>query len=334
MPSTVYVGIVTYNSLPDLPPLLRALSAQTYSSLVITLLDNASTDGTREWLRTNANHLNWLLLRQNLGFGRGHNRILQLWNDHMQPTDFYLALNPDVIMQPDYIERLVAGLQATNAGWGTGKLIQTDTKRIYSAGHALYKDGYAFNIGYGLPDDSQLDEPREVFGAPAAAALYRKAMIDSIALDGAFFDPLMFMYGEDVDVDWRARLHGWQCRYVPDAVAYHRGSHASAKLRTEALANRYLSVMRNADRFDYYTYNLPRILLHCAFRLLVTPRLGAALIGKLSQYGSKVRAHPTEWRITPATMRQWFAWSSSQPTAQPHTLSQRLRSFFSRTPKR
>jgi GT2 family glycosyltransferase len=60
-----------------------------------------------------------------------------------------------------------------------------------------------------------------VFGATAAAALYRRAMIDDIALDGEFFDSDFFVYREDADVAWRAQLMGWKCLYAPYARGYH-----------------------------------------------------------------------------------------------------------------
>jgi len=60
-----------------------------------------------------------------------------------------------------------------------------------------------------------------VFGATAAAALYRRTMIDDIALDGEFFDADFFVYREDADVAWRAQLMGWKCLYAPYARGYH-----------------------------------------------------------------------------------------------------------------
>ena len=54
-----------------------------------------------------------------------------------------------------------------------------------------------------------------MFGATAAAALYRREMIDDISIDGEFFDPDFFVYREDADVAWRAQLLGWRCMYTP-----------------------------------------------------------------------------------------------------------------------
>jgi len=60
-----------------------------------------------------------------------------------------------------------------------------------------------------------------VFGATAAAALYRRAMIEEISIDGEFFDSDFFVYREDADVAWRAQLMGWKCLYAPHARGYH-----------------------------------------------------------------------------------------------------------------
>jgi len=60
-----------------------------------------------------------------------------------------------------------------------------------------------------------------VFGATAAAALYRRTMIEDISIQGEFFDPDFFVYREDADVAWRAQLMGWRCLYTPMARGYH-----------------------------------------------------------------------------------------------------------------
>lgn len=104
----VYVGIVSYNSRADLPNCLAGLAAQTYPDVSIWVLDNASEDGSADWLGEHAPHVKLIRSPQNLGFGRGHNQILAACR--LQPDDFYLALNPDVSLEPNYIAALVAGL--------------------------------------------------------------------------------------------------------------------------------------------------------------------------------------------------------------------------------
>lgn len=353
----VCVGIVTYNSADDLPACIHALRAQTLAPLAIVALDNASSDDTVAWLHTHAPEVIVTRSRVNLGYGRGHNRLIDLCDD-MHTYDYYLTLNPDVRLEPDYIAQLVAGMSAHDAGWGTGALRLTDadsdTDMLYSVGHGILRDGYAFNIGYGLPyrphplsssgrglplaspgQGAALPLPggasegiTAVFGAPGAAALYSRALIDDLRTDGAFFDPDLFLYYEDVDVDWRAQARGWRCVSVPGAVAWHRGSKPGGALRMQALANRYSVAVKNATRRELWLNHMPRLALHVVARLLLTPRQGITFVRHLR------RTLPRLWTkradLPHHPLHDWVRWSADQPTGQPRSLMQRWRSFRAR----
>ncbi|MBN1121097.1 MAG: glycosyltransferase family 2 protein, partial [Anaerolineae bacterium] len=301
---TIYVGIVTYNSLPDLPACIESLRGQ-QTNLSITILDNASTDGTPDWVAQYAPDCRLIRSEINCGYGVGHNRILETLA--LAPGDFYLALNPDVVLTPTYITTLAAALQDQQADWGTGKLmLPGGDGRLYSAGHALLRSGYALNIGYGLPSDPALSQSREVFGAPGAALLLSHTLIEALTPGGNLFDPDFFLYGEDIDLDWRARHRGFRCWYEAEAAATHRGSAPAETLRVHALGNRYLAVIKNAHLLPLLTFNLPLICLHCAARLIVSPRYGWHLVTHLARLG------PRMWRKRPSTMlprrsmRRWF----------------------------
>jgi GT2 family glycosyltransferase len=91
-----------------------------------------------------------------------------------------------------------------------------------------------------------------VFGATAAAALYRRQMIDDIAIGDEFFDPDFFVYREDADVAWRAQLMGWRCIYTPHARGYHvrnvlPGNRRAlpAVINMHSVKNRFLMRMKN-----------------------------------------------------------------------------------------
>ena len=100
-----------------------------------------------------------------------------------------------------------------------------------------------------------------VFGATAAAALYRREMIDDISLDGEFFDSDFFVYREDADVAWRAQLMGWSCIYVPYARGYHvrkvlpgnRGA-LPPEINMHSVKNRFLMRIKNISP-DLYRRN-------------------------------------------------------------------------------
>ena len=125
----------------------------------------------------------------------------------------------------------------------------------------------ATNRGENEPDHGQHDTPGEVFGVCAAAALYRRAMLDDVRVDGDYFDSTFFAYYEDVDLDWRARRRGWKAHYVPTAVAEHERGHKGDERQRSAFAirhslkNRYLMMVRN-DR--------PADALRCFGVILVT----------------------------------------------------------------
>jgi GT2 family glycosyltransferase len=262
---------------------------------------------------------------ENVGYGRGHNAIVSRY-----PDACYLALNPDARLAPNYIAALIEALDThAKAGWATGKLLLDEgrdvadaTPRIYSAGHAMLRDGYAFNIGHGEPDDTRFEALREVFGAPGAAVLIRPELIADL---GGLFDPHFFLYNEDTDFDWRAQRAGWTCLYVPEAIALHRGSHPREALRVEALTNRHLSVIKNASRRDLLLYNLPRILLHTLLRCVITPRLGLRLTARLIRLTPAMLRQRGPSRRSEVEMRAWFDWAKQQPGGEGGSLTSRLR---------
>lgn len=316
----IYVGIVTYNSAADLQDCLAALYTQTFPEVTIIAYDNASSDESVAWLRTYAPTVRLIEGGENLGYGRAHNRLIL--SAGLKPGDAYLALNPDAILTPGYLQALWDGLtRDVDNGWAAGKLLMKDADGttsglVYSAGHGLLRSGFAFNIGYGMPDGDTYAQSREVFGAPGAAALYRAEMIAALAPTGDFFDPAMFMYSEDTDVDWRARLQGWRCQYIADATAFHRGSSPGGTLKMEAIANRYLSVLKNAYWFDLVTFNVPYMAAHCLARLIVTPRLGLTLVRRLLPRARHFLSRRNKAKVSRRAMMTWFRWSAAQTSKQ------------------
>lgn len=321
----VYVGIVSFNTLSDLPGCIASVKRQSQKDIRIIVFDNNSSDGSVAWLRKQKGIM-LIPHDENIGFGRAHNAIIN--SVHLGKNDYYLALNPDVRLGRRYISELVAVVKTKGAYWATGKLYKDASKKtLYSAGHGLLKDGYALNIGYDLPDGKIWNVAREVFGAPGAAPLYSSKLIRSLSVSGSFFDPRMFLYYEDIDVDWRARLSGFHCWYSPRATAVHAGGKFRSSYEIEALGNRYAGVLKNASVADLVTYNIPRIGMHVLFRLVLSPRKGFLLLGKAMRAVTFLRAR-TPWRVSRSYMHRWFAWSAGQPTGQPVTPIGRLSSFW------
>ena len=188
------------------------------------MVDNASTDGTVDILEQFEDKCRIYYNEENIGFAAAQNQAIGI-----SQGEWVLTLNPDVLLLKDFIEELVlAGNVDRKVGTVCGKLLSisatfdlpeeqlVDSTGIYftpmlrhlDRGSQELDNGHYLNFEY-------------VFGATAAAALYRRKMIDDISIKGEFFDSDFFVYREDADVAWRAQLMGWRCLYTPRACGYH-----------------------------------------------------------------------------------------------------------------
>jgi len=250
MPPPVSIGLVTWNSAPKLPTTLEALAQQRYPQLEIVIVDNASQDDSVTQAQARFPQARFILNQDNRGFCGGHNQAIRVARGA-----YYLPLNPDVTMQPDYVSALVEALEQHPAcGLAAGKLLQAP-EVIDTTGLFINRRRQQYLRGHGESDQGQYDAPGEVFGVDGAAPLYRRAMLEAIQFEGEYFDETFFAHKEDVDLAWRARLLGWGCWYTPEAVAFHPRSfrpgqrgHIAPAVRVHAVKNRYLLLAKNESR--------------------------------------------------------------------------------------
>jgi GT2 family glycosyltransferase len=220
----VSVTIVTYNSGRFIKRCLESVLAQRYPHKEVIVVDNASTDGTTDILEQFDDRCKILYNQENIGFAAAQNQAIGLANG-----DWILTLNPDMLLLPNFLQALVdAGHVDPRIGTVCGKLLTigpnfdlpdrplVDSTGIYFTPMLRHLDRGSQEV-----DNGHYLKYEFVFGASAAAALYRREMIDDIAVEGEFFDPDFFVYREDADVAWRAQLLGWRCLYTPHARAYH-----------------------------------------------------------------------------------------------------------------
>jgi GT2 family glycosyltransferase len=187
--------------------------ADDYPDLQVVVVDNASTDGTAELVEQEYPSVKVIRNESNLGFGRANNAGAR------HASREYLAfLNQDTVVRPGWLARLVTALEAhPEAGLATPKiLVLDDPDRINACGNESHYTGLSFCRGAGQPADSfpQLERVNAVSGA--AFVIRRDVFRD---LGG--FDDDFFLYMEDIDLSWRARLSGFSCLYVPDSIVLH-----------------------------------------------------------------------------------------------------------------
>ena len=267
---TVSVCIVTYNSAKDIEDCLYALRKQSFPLASIVVVDNASTDGTRDVL-ARFDDIRLILNERNNGFAGGQNQAIAA----SAPSDYVLVLNPDVSLDPEYIAEIVAVMERDpRIGSATGMLVRADSpETMDSAGLVLRPDRNAADLAAGEPV-AAWTSPREIFGVSGAAAMYRRAMIEDVSDGGQFFDEDFFAYKEDVDVAWRACHLGWTAVYVPSARAVHRrgwkpGGRRSVPLfvRRHSYQNRFFTLIKNEPAGPHLFLLLPRLAVIEAAKL-------------------------------------------------------------------
>jgi GT2 family glycosyltransferase len=198
-----------------LPTCLAALRQQTYRDFEIIVVDDCSTDGSREFLAREYPDARVVANEKNLGFAPSVNAGIRAARG-----DVVVLLNNDTEADPRWLEEIARALDENpRAGIVACKLRLFDQRdHLHSAGDFYRLDGIPGNRGVWEEDRGQHDDARGLFGACAGAAAYRKAMLDAIG----GFDEALGSYCEDVDLNWRARLAGYPVAYAPRAMVYHR----------------------------------------------------------------------------------------------------------------
>jgi len=218
---SVSIVVVNWNREGLLNDCLCSLSRQSYSNYEIIFVDNGSSDESVSLVKENFPSVKVVELAENRGFTGGNAAGL-----NVASGEFIALVNNDARAERDWLERLLQPMLADpGVGICASKLIIDGTEVIDSAGNGLTTGGVGFNRGLGT-DRNHFSISELIFGACGAAALYRRSMLEEIG----FFDDEFFLYDEDVDLSFRAQLAGWKCRYVPDAVAHHKGNATSERL--------------------------------------------------------------------------------------------------------
>lgn len=249
----VSVILLNYNSMRFIDPLFDSLRSQSYSPVEVLLFDNGSSDGSVEHIRRRDGETAIHEMGRNTGFSLPNNEGIR-----KAKGDYILTLNMDVVIEHDFIEQMVNAIETDRrVGWVAGKMLKLTpdgarSPEIDCLGHHMARFRYATETDYSvLFRWEDYARPRPVFGASACAALYRRSMLEDVALDGEFFDEDFFAFWEDVDLDWRAQQRGWTCLFTPKAVGYHLrgGSGLSARPEIAAclLSNRFLTMIKNDD---------------------------------------------------------------------------------------
>ncbi len=221
----VSINLLTWNGEKYLRWLLQSLKEQTFKNWELLVLDNSSPDKSVEIIKQYCPEAKIIKQKENIGFARGHNLLIN-WSD----SDYILVLNQDVILDKDYLEKIIKFLEVNPlVSSAAGKIMYWDfnegkkSKIIDSWGLKIDKKRQVVDWNQGKKDYDL--ENKEVFGLSGAAIIYRRRNLENIKElknnSFQYFDEDFFAYKEDIDLAWRLRLNGWENYLITNTKAYH-----------------------------------------------------------------------------------------------------------------
>lgn len=219
----VSILLVNWNGKADLAVCLTSLAAVTYAHREIILVDNASSDGSVEWVKSHYKGVRVVQNAENVGFAKGHEAGVA-----KACGKYVLLLNVDTRVEPSFLEPLVDRLEK-DKGIGVVQpkvLLGSNPKLIDSVGAFFLRSGLLYH--YGREKDETLpryNHPMDIFSAKGVCMLFRREVIDRVGL----FDPDYFAYFEETDFCMRVWLGGWRVVYEPSSRITHAGGAASSK---------------------------------------------------------------------------------------------------------
>ncbi|MDD5438260.1 MAG: glycosyltransferase [Patescibacteria group bacterium] len=342
----IALNIVAWNSMAYLPAFFETLETQDLP-LRVTVVDNASNDGSGAWVANNYPRVGMLRNMRNFGFSRAHNQAILLalssWQNEDLSHCYILVSNIDVEYDRDCIRKMHEYMESHPEIDGcTPKLLRAHlqyididnketirTNVLDSTGMSMSRALRAYDRGAGEEDKGQYDSSREVFGCTGACAMYRASSVQRASRDQQFYDEDLFAYKEDVDVSWRMRHLGMKFAYVPEAKAWHHRLAASQQKFNwfKALANRhskpaFVNFLSTRNHWWVLTKNLTgREFWHCMLWLIpyeIAKFFGSLISwSALKGYWASLVGLPLAWRKRKALMKNmlpengnlsvWFA---------------------------
>jgi len=211
------IVVLNYNGGKDLIHCLNSLRSINYpkDKYEIIVVDNASTDGSADIAEERFSEVKIIRNRVNLGFSAGNNIGLK-----SASGEYLVVLNFDTEVTVNWLSELVRPAERDdNVCLCTSKLLMFNERKILnSAGGSVHYLGFHWPKGFGKQDGQEFNNLEETAAASGCSLLVKREVLQKIG----FFDEDYFLYGEDTDLTWRARLYGYEAMYVPSSVVYHR----------------------------------------------------------------------------------------------------------------
>lgn len=231
----VTILILNWNGCQKTIKCLKSLQKITYHNYQIVVVDNGSIDNSVEKIKDKFPHIALIQNKKNLGFAAGNNVGIKY--ALKSGADYVFLLNNDTVAEPEFLGELIKiGEGNANVGAVQCKILrENDHTIVDSVGQVFFPVRGAKDIQSGDPDEGKFDEVQEIFGACAAAALFKSKIFKEVGM----FEEDFFCIFEDVDLSWRIRLAGYRILLAPKSVVYHeRGVSGKSTSQSRYYASR------------------------------------------------------------------------------------------------
>jgi len=214
----VSVIVLNYNAGELLLNCIESVKKSAYKNLEIILVDNISTDKSQKICKEKYPDIKLIQNNENFGYCEGNNIGIR-----EAEGDYIIILNPDTIVESNWIEELISAYNKFGEGLYQPKHLSLNEKTVYmSAGNMLNIFGFGYAREKGNKDENQFNEIEEIGYASGTCLFTSSAVLKKVGL----FDPFIFLYHDDLDLGWRASQLGIKSYYVPTSLIYHAESYS------------------------------------------------------------------------------------------------------------
>ncbi len=260
----VSIIIVSWNGLHWLKKSIPSLFRVSYRPFEIILVDNSSTDGTKEWVSEHFPDVSIISIDKNLGYAEANNRGFEV-----SRGAYVLFLNNDVEVESEFVNNLVSAIEKddTIAGAQSKILLMNDRDRYDTIGAFLTSTGFLYHYCFMNRVNKIYEKSIDIFTPKGACMIFKRSALQNVLVDGKLFDPEAFAYFEETDMANRIWLSGKRIVYVPDAVIYHKMGGTSetmnkAFIQYHSFKNRIASYLKNLEIISLVTI-LPVHIIAC-----------------------------------------------------------------------
>ena len=214
----VSVIVLNYNAGELLLNCIESIKKSAYKNLEIIVVDNISTDKSQKICKEKYPDIKLIQNDENFGYCEGNNIGIR-----EAEGDYIIILNPDTIVESNWIEELISAYNKFGEGLYQPKHLSLNEKTVYmSAGNMLNIFGFGYAREKGNKDENQFNKIEEISYASGTCLFTSSAVLKKVGL----FDPFIFLYHDDLDLGWRASQLGIKSYYVPTSLIYHAESYS------------------------------------------------------------------------------------------------------------